>query len=201
MKEKDLINEVVFMDKIGVIHGRFQMLHIGHMEYLLAGKERCEYLIIGITNPDSSLTKYSDSNPHRSTSLANPLTYFERFQMINAAMVEAGVKRNEFDIVPFPINYPELIFNYTPRSARYYMTIYDEWSKEKQLSLQKLGCNIEVMWTRTNSEKITSGSEVRDCIVHNKPWKHLVPKAVYNYIIQNGIDERIQCMSKLEEVE
>ncbi len=33
------------MDKIGVIHGRFQMLHIGHMEYLLAGKERCNYLL------------------------------------------------------------------------------------------------------------------------------------------------------------
>lgn len=189
------------MDKVGVIHGRFQMLHVGHMEYLLAGKERCKYLIIGITNPDSFLTKYSDANPYRSTTLANPLTYFERFQMINAAMVEAGVKRNEFDIVPFPINYPELIFNYAPRSAKYYMTIYDEWSKEKQLSLQNLGCNIEVMWTRTNSEKVTSGSEVRDCILHNKSWEHLVPKAVYNYIIQNGIDERIRCMGKENELE
>ena len=189
------------MDKIGVIHGRFQMLHFGHMEYLLAGKERCEYLIIGITNPDSFLTKYSDANPHRSTSLANPLTYFERFQMINVAMVEAGVKRNEFDVVPFPINYPELIFNYAPRSAKYYMTIYDEWSREKQLSLQNLGCNIEVMWTRTNSEKVTSGSEVRDCILHNKAWDHLAPKSVYNYIIQNEIDERIRCMGKGDELE
>lgn len=27
------------MDKVGVIHGRFQMLHNGHMEYLLAGKK------------------------------------------------------------------------------------------------------------------------------------------------------------------
>lgn len=189
------------MDKIGVIHGRFQMLHVGHMEYLLAGKERCEYLIIGITNPDSFLTKYSDANPHRSTSLANPLTYFERFQMIKLAMIEAGVKRNEFDIVPFPINYPELIFNYAPRSAKYYMTIYDEWSREKQLSLQELGCNIEVMWTRTNSEKVTCGSEVRDCILHKKPWKHLVPNSVYSYIIQNGIDERIRCMGKAEELD
>lgn len=186
------------MDKIGVIHGRFQMLHIGHMEYLLAGKKRCEHLIIGITNPDSFLTKYSDANPHRSSSFANPLTYFERFQMIKAAMVEAGVKRSEFDIVPFPINYSELIFNYAPRSAKYYMTIYDEWSEEKRELLQKLGCDIDVMWTRSNAEKVTSGTAVRDCIMYNKPWKHLVPDAVYNYIIQNGIDERIRCMGKEE---
>ena len=40
------------LDPIGVIHGRFQMLHHGHMEYLLAGKKRCQRLIIGISNPD-----------------------------------------------------------------------------------------------------------------------------------------------------
>lgn len=186
------------MDKVGVIHGRFQMLHIGHMEYLLAGKERCEYLIIGITNPDSHLTKYSDANPHRSNALANPLSYYERFQMICAAMTEAGIKRSEFDIVPFPINYPELIFNYAPSSAKYYMTIYDEWSKEKEEALRQLGCDIEVMWIRTNLEKVTSGSEVRKCIVQNEPWKHLVPKAVFDYVVQNGIDERIRRMHESE---
>lgn len=185
-------------DKIGIIHGRFQMLHIGHMEYLLAGKERCEYLLIGITNPDISSMKHSDANPHRSTLLANPLTYFERFQMISGAMLEAGVNRREFDIVPFPINYPELLFNYVPLSAKYYMTIYDEWSNEKQTSLQKLGCNIEIMWTREVSEKVTSGSEVRNCIIHEEPWKHLVPQSVFNYITENSIDERIRNIGTME---
>ena len=185
-------------DLIGVIHGRFQMLHIGHMEYLLAGKERCEYLLIGIANPDISLTKYSVANPHRSTSLANPLTYYERFQMISRAMLEAKIKRSEFDIVPFPINYPELLFNYVPLDAKYYMTIYDDWSKEKQLSLKKLGGDIDVMWTRTNAEKVTRGTEVRNLIIHNKPWAHLVPKSVFEYITENKIDERIRKMSRLE---
>ncbi len=183
-------------DLVGVIHGRFQMLHIGHMEYLLAGKERCEYLLIGITNPDILLTKYSDANPHRSTSLANPLTYYERFQMISRAMLEAKIRRSEFDIVPFPINYPELLFNYVPLDAKYYMSIYDGWSREKQSSLKKLGCDIEVMWTRTNAEKVTSGTEVRNLIVLNKPWKHLVPKSVFEYITENKIDERIRKMGE-----
>ena len=183
-------------DPIGVIHGRFQMLHIGHMEYLLAGKARCDYLLIGITNPDSSLTRPTAANPHRSTTLANPLTYYERFQMISKAMVEAGVERDAFDIVPFPVNCPELLFQYVPRDAKYYMTIYDDWSREKQELLRNLGCEIDVMWTRTNQEKVTSGTEVRDRILQGKPWAHLVPPAVFAYITENKIEERIKEMRK-----
>ena len=61
-------------DKLGVIHGRFQLLHNDHMKYLLAGKERCEHLIIGICNPEQDLTKYTSNNPHRSKRSSNPLT-------------------------------------------------------------------------------------------------------------------------------
>lgn len=185
-------------DSIGVVHGRFQMLHIGHMEYLLAAKARCDYLLIGITNPDLSLTKHSDANPHRSTSLANPLTYYERFQMISRAMLEAKVGRDEFDIVPFPINYPELLFNYVPLSAKFYMTIYDGWSMEKQSALKNLGCDVHVMWTRTNDDKVASGTEVRNLMISNKPWQHLVPPSVFEYITENGIDARIRSMAKPE---
>ena len=44
------------MIETGVIHGRFQVLHLKHMEYILAAKMRCRKLYIGITNPDSMHT-------------------------------------------------------------------------------------------------------------------------------------------------
>ena len=182
------------MDKIGVIHGRFQPLHIGHMEYLLAGKARCEYLIVGISNPDVIMTKFTEANPHRSALLSNPLTYFERFQMTAGALLEAGLKRSEFDIVPFPINFPDSLFNYVPRDAKYYMTIYDAWSVEKQKSLETLGCDIEILWTRTNDEKSVSGTEIRTLIAANKPWEHLVPPYVYQYVINHQLDLRLRSM-------
>ena len=110
------------MDELGVIHGRFQVLHNDHMKYLLAGKERCKHLIIGICNPEIDLTKYTSSNPHRSKRSSNPLTYFERMECIKYSMIEAGVNQEEFDIVPFPINFPEKIYNYAPKNAKYYFT-------------------------------------------------------------------------------
>ena len=179
-------------DPLGVIHGRFQMLHIGHMEYLLAGKEQCDHLIIGITNPDMTMTRYSAANPHRSRSSSNPLSYFERYQMIQGSMLEYGVGLDEFDIVPCPINCPELLFNYVPRDAKYYMTLYDQWSYEKKAVLEQLGCSIDVMWVRTNADKVTSGTDVRTRIIKGLPWEHLVPQFVYDYVMDNKIDIRIR---------
>lgn len=157
------------MDKVGVTHSRFQLLHNDHMKYLLAGKERCEHLIIGICNPEVDLTKYTDANPHRSKKSSNPLTYFERMECIKYSMIEAGVKQEEFDIVPFPINFPHKIFNYAPLDAKYYMTIYDEWGEEKLKSLQNdLKLDVEVLWRVTLENKGISASDVRKCIQEGK---------------------------------
>ncbi len=181
------------MDKVGVIHGRFQLLHNDHMKYLLAGKERCEHLVIGICNPEVELTKYTSSNPHRSTKSANPLTYFERMECIKYAMSEAGIKQEEFDIVPFPINFPEKIYNYVPLDAKYYMTIYDEWGEEKLRSLKNdLKLDVEILWRVTLEEKGISASDIRKCIQEGKEWKQFVPNAVYRYIIEHNLDKRIK---------
>jgi len=176
------------MDNVGVIHGRFQMLHKGHMEYLLDVKKRCEYLIIGIANPDVTLTKHTDFAPHRSTSTANPLTYYERFQMIKHSMINAGVNRNEFDVVPFPINFPDILFNYVPKEATFYITMYSDWDKEKKQMLEKFGCKIGII----HGERTASGTQIRNCIINDEPWNHLVPSYVYDFIITNGIDNRMK---------
>lgn len=192
------------MDEIGVIHGRFQMLHLGHMEYLLAGKARCRKLIVGITNPDIEHLRGCGANPHRGTAEANPLTYEERRDMVTGALTEAGVPREDFLVVAFPINEIEeaasespeagrsMLFGITPESAKYYMTIYDEWSLEKKELFESLGCTVEVMWTRSNEDKVTSGTEVRARIAAGEPWEELVPPFVYKYVTEKGIGERMR---------
>lgn len=188
-------------DKLGVIHGRFQLLHNDHMKYLLAGKERCEHLIIGICNPEMDLTKYTQTNPNRSKQSSNPLTYFERMECIKYSLLEAGVKIEEFDIVPFPINFPEKISNYAPKNAKYYMTIYDEWGEEKLKTLKEdLDLEVEVLWKVPLEKKGISASDVRKCIQQGREWKHYVPPFVYSYITKNALDKRIkELLDKQEE--
>ena len=183
---------MILKDLIGVVHGRFQLLHNDHIRYIMAGREKCEHLVIGICNPDVNLTKYSETNPHRSTQVANPFTYYDRYQMIKGTLMHIGVKAEEFDIVPFPINYPEFIFNYAPANAKYYMTIYDAWGYEKKEKLETIGCDIEIFWEIPLVEKGISGSEVRKLIANGKEWKEYVPEYVYDYILFNHLDEKIR---------
>ncbi|MCI5120191.1 MAG: nicotinate-nucleotide adenylyltransferase, partial [Candidatus Electrothrix sp. AUS4] len=98
----------------GVIHGRFQILHNDHLKYLLAGKARCEHLVVGITNPDPCQTKDDAADPKRSSDQANPFTYFQRYQMVRAALSRQGIADKAFSVVPFPINLPELYRYYVP---------------------------------------------------------------------------------------
>jgi len=173
-----------------VIHGRFQPLHIGHMEYLLAGKEFCDVLVIGITNPDPWQIVPEAAEPHRSEELANPCTYYERHLMIEGAMHDAGVPRREFRIVPFPHGFPERLRCYAPSDALYLLSIYDEWGETKLRRFEDLGLRTHVLWRRT--WKVTSGSAIRRRIVHDEPWGDLVPPATTRVICTHRIEERIR---------
>jgi len=180
---------------IGVIHGRFQILHNDHIKYLLAGKQKCHHLIIGITNPDPSLTRDSETNPHRSTPIANPLTYYERYVMVEAALLEQGLKFSEFSIVPFPINIPELIKYYVPIDGVFFLTIYDDWGRQKKQFFESLGLKIHVLWEVTLVNKGLSSSDIREAIIKGKPWEHLVPNSVSNLMKKWSISQRLKTMS------
>lgn len=178
--------------EVGVIHGRFQGLHFGHMEYLLEAKKRCNFLIIGITNPDPGLTKDNTADLKRSKPEENPFTYFERFIMLRDEMIESGIERSEFEIVPFPINLPELIKYYVPMDALFFITIYDDWGNHKLNTFEKLGVETDLMWTRTSEERFTTGKYVRKLIAMNEPWEHLLPSSVVTFIKNNKLDLRIK---------
>ena len=181
------------MIEMGVIHGRFQVLHLKHMEYLLAAKMRCRTLYVGITHPDiSAYPATSPLDKHGRTKADNPLTYIERYEMIHDALLDFGVKREEFEIIPFPVSNPELLLQYAPADAVYYMSICSAWDEEKYQILCSLGLNVEVLWRRTEEEKGITGSELRGLIAREKEWKKYVPRTVAGYLEENGIDQRIR---------
>jgi len=160
----------------GVAHGRFQPLHVGHLEYLLTSKAKCRVLVVGITNPDPSLTVFEPTDTQRGQEAANPFTYYERYLMVEAALTAARISSCEFRIVPFPHGFPERLRYYAPPGARYFITIYDEWGDAKLSRLRNLGLDVEVLWRRR--AKVTSGSEIRRRIRDGLPWEHLVPPGV-----------------------
>lgn len=179
------------MKEIGVIHGRFQGLHNDHLRYLLAGKERCRHLVVGITNPDPFMTLADNSDPGRSAERANPFTYFERLRMVRAALQGAGVGLADFTIVPLPINFPERYHYYVPMEAVFFLTIYDAWGEKKLKLFLDLNLEVDVLWRRLYSEKGLSATELRRRIVNHESWEKMVPAAVVPIIKACDLEARL----------
>jgi len=176
----------------GVIHGRFQILHLDHMKYLLAGKALCRHLIVGITNPDPVLTKADPADPARSSAAANPLTYYERTVLLRSALVEGGIPLSEFIIVPFPVNRPELYQYYLPLDAVFFLSIYDDWGIRKKELFQKSGLAIHILRQVPAEQKGLSATTIREAIVNDQPWEHWVPVCVAEQIKKWEIPARLK---------
>jgi nicotinamide-nucleotide adenylyltransferase len=182
----------------GVIHGRFQVLHNDHLKYLMVGKSHCHHLVVGITNPDPSLTKEEDTDPHRSSPFANPLTYFERQTVVQAALEEAGVSHKNFSVVPFPINFPELYAYYVPLQATFFVTVYDDWGRKKLERFRSLALETDVLWERPLIQKGLSAGDIRLRMARGEDWKHLVPPSTERLMTLWDIPGRLRELHEIE---
>jgi nicotinamide mononucleotide adenylyltransferase len=179
---------------IGSAHGRFQPCHNGHIEYLLAAKARCEFLWVGITQYVSAELQQSPVDSHRAERVNNPLTYFERTQMLRDVLVEAGVPEDKFAIAPFPIETPHLLHEFLTTDVPVVTTIYDDWNRHKVRVLKKLGYRVIVLWER--AEKAYSGQEIRE-LIHSgsEEWVRLVPQATAVAVRRYRLRDRLQAKS------
>lgn len=182
---------------IGVIHGRFQVFHNDHLKYLLAGMQLCRHLVVGITNPDPLLTREEEADRKRSSFLANPLTYYERYSMIRTVLEEAGIESSQFSIVPFPINLPELYHYYVPMDAVFFLVIYDNWGRQKLSYFNNLGLKTHVLREVSPEEKGISAEDVRHRMQYGEPWEHLVPPCVAILMKKWDISVRLRKIQQL----
>lgn len=180
------------MIDIGVVYGRFQILHLKHLEYILAAKMRCRKLYIGIVFPDDSCLSEGDGLDYRNKKSANPLTYLERYDMIRDALLDFKVPREDFEIVPFPLERPQYLWEYVPKDASYFLSICDEWTKKNRQMFESRGLKTEVLWTREPEDKGTTGTQIRQRIIAGEKWSDLVPRNVFDYVKEHGIDNRIR---------
>ena len=112
--------------------------------------------------------------------------------MIKNALLEFGVKREEFEIIPFPVSRPEILMQYALEDAVHYMGICGKWDEEKYEILKEHGLDVEILWERSEEERGITGTQLRDMIAEDGDWKQHMPKAAAGYIESHGIDKRIR---------
>lgn len=170
--------------KNGLVLGRFQPFHLGHLEYVEAARSHCRRLYIGITNPDPESRVPTRADPKRSLAESNPFTFAERSTMIEESLWDLGWTGRDFAIVPAPILQPDRLLHYLPGPAdtTVYMTIYDEWGEQKVEFMIELGYQVEVLWRRDHDSRVASGTQIRTLFTSGDDWRTLVPGAVARLI-------------------
>ena len=170
---------------VGCVHGRFQPFHNGHFEYFKAAYERSSHLIVGVTQYELDILD-TGSPAHRMHISENPFSYWERSQIIWAAVEAANIPRNMISVVPFPIHEPQQIRNYVDANCVMYTTIYDKWNLDKIRRLRENGYEVCVLWRRRVKE--FEGKAVRAALRASPPSiRPMVPAGAYNKIIEiNG---------------
>jgi nicotinamide-nucleotide adenylyltransferase len=159
---------------LGMVHGRFQPFHTGHLEYLVAAAARCRRLAVGITNPDGFPSRPEPDDPARHLPAANPFTYDQRRRMVEAAAAGAGIAPVE--VFPFPITEPELWDEHVPAGAVQFVRVLSEWSATKRDRFERRGYATVVL--DAPGGKRVSGEQVRTAMRAGGDWRSLVPPAV-----------------------
>ena len=174
----------------GMIHGRFQPFHNGHLEYLRGAVERSDEVFVGITNPDPARIKPEAADPLRHLPESNPYSYVERLLMVKAAAADVGIDAGRLHVIPFPVNEPELWDAYVPRDVVQFIRLFSDWGRTKVERLREAGYEVVVL--DEGSEKELSGADVRAAIREGGDWERLVPRGVATVL--KGIEGAVRVL-------
>lgn len=170
------------MQKVrGILIGRMQPVHNGHMQVINKILEEVDEIIIGIGSAQIS---------HE---LKDPFTAGERIVMITQALAEADVDPSRYYIIPMQdINFNAIWASHVKMLTPPFSIVYSGNSLVKQLFSEE---GYEVRQPPLYDRLHLSGTQVRKRILEDSNWQELVPKATADVIEEIKGIERIKNLS------
>lgn len=170
----------------GLIAGRFQPFHSGHLRLAIAAAEAVDHLWVGITRPFGNYIL--EIGGSRTNDKHNPLPYWLRFKCVESALLcDAKIPRIKFSILPLPL-VPVVIEELLPPGAVFLTNIVEEWSLEKEKLFVKAG--LKVLRLDVGPKAISSTLIRRKIRMKDQGWKEHVPKSIrhhYSKIVERYV--------------
>ena len=165
----------------GILIGRMQPVHNGHMQIIDKILEEVDEIIIGI------------GSAQLSHSIKNPFTAGERIVMVSQALAERGVDPTRYYIIPMQdINFNALWVSHVKMLTPPFSVVYSGNPLVKQLFAEE---GYEVKQPPLYDRLHLSGTEVRNRIIEDKNWQELVPDATVKLINEINGDKRLKNLS------
>lgn len=166
----------------GLMMGRFQPFHLGHLDLVKQILSECDEVVIAIT---SSQFNYLEKDP---------FTASERIEMIYQALKEDGVNLSSCFIIPI-----ENQFNIVTWISYLKSTLpqFDKvFSGNEYVSMLLADTGIQVITPKFLERERYNSTHIRNLMIEDQNWQSFVPTIVANVIEKiNGIN-RLKTISK-----
>ena len=170
----------------GLMAGRFQPFHNGHLALAKQVLAECKELVIVVGSAQFNFIE------------KDPFTAGERVEMIHAALKEAGCDLARCFIIPVPNDENNARWLASLRSqAPAFDAIYSG-NEFVEYLVKAQDQSLVVRKPKFASKKEFNGSNIRALVASGRQWKHLVPPAVADMIEAVDGARRIKMLAKAD---
>jgi nicotinamide-nucleotide adenylyltransferase len=160
----------------GLLIGRFQPFHLGHLAAVKFALEKVDHLSIGI----GSSNKFNEKR--------NPFTADERKEMILSSLDAVDKERIQIYYVPDVNDHSKWTFHVDSIVPTYEIVFSnDEFTQELYA---KRG--IKVVPVPLKQREILSGTDIREKIAAGQKWDELVPDGTKRVLLKINAQERLK---------
>ena len=160
----------------GLLIGRFQPFHFGHLNALCFALSKVDKLWIGLGSSNKPLQKN------------NPFSAEERNEMILSSIDESMKQRIQIYFIPDlenHIKWIELIDTLIPK----FDTVFTNDELTRHLYSKR---DVEVLPIPFVKRDVLSGTNIRDMIISDQKWEDLVPEGTKNFLYKTSAKQRLK---------
>ena len=160
----------------GLLIGRFQPFHLGHLDALRFALSKVDKLWIGLGSSNKPLQKN------------NPFSAEERKEMILSSIAESMKQRIQIYFIPDlenHIKWIELIDTIVPK----FDTVFTNDELTRHLYSKR---DVEVLPIPFVKRDILSGTNIRNMMTSDQKWDDLVPEGTKNFLYKTSAKQRLK---------
>jgi nicotinamide-nucleotide adenylyltransferase len=160
----------------GLLIGRFQPFHLGHLEALRFALSKVDKLWVGL----GSSNKPAEKN--------NPFTAKARKEMILSSIDDSMKKKISIYFIPDVDNHVKWIEKIDTIVPKFDI-IFSNDELTKHLYSKRTTQVVSIPFL--NRDKL-SGTNIRDLIISDQKWEDLVPEGTKNFLIKTNAKEHLK---------
>ncbi len=160
----------------GLLVGRFQPFHLGHLQALEFALDKIDNLWLGLGSSNKPIEKN------------NPFSTEERKKMILSSIDDSMKEKISIYFIPDLDNHMkwiEMIDDVVPQ----FQIVFSNDPLTDHLYSKR---NVEVISIPFLNRDDLSGTNIRDLIISDQKWEHLVPEGTKNFLIENSAKDRLK---------